>query len=538
MASEHRIAGLRHLQTLLRAGAVGAMADRDLLERFLAGHGDADSSAAFAALVDRHGPMVLRVCRDVLRNQHDAEDASQATFLVLARRGGSIRRADSLASWLFGVARRVATRARADAARRRAIERRGSAMKSSTDREGDAQDLGSELYTELDRLPESYRAPIVLCDLEGLTNEQAAGQLGIPVRTVQRRLAEGRERLRGRLVRHGLSPTAGLLGSSFTVESASELWVEATVRAASELAEGRALAALVSAPVAALTQGVLTMMLMGRLKAVAGGILAVGAVVMALAGAGASLAARRHPEPAAPRIDLEQAAVPLVTMAGPWIKGLVVDEAGKRVPGARVSSYWKLTSRSVTSAADGTFVIANDEPRVANLAFLATADGGARQGIFRFQDLTRLKGPRTLARIVLKPARTVTVSVVDARRTPVEGAVVVLLDMAWPVAEAKTDARGVALLRACRRMDAMDLRVQAKRGLRLLRELPEHAGNTVVASSGTRPTGPRRHAHRPRPGARLGRQARAGRRDRSLDDPQERKAWRSQHLRVRIPDAE
>ena len=302
---------------------------------------------------------------------------SQATFLVLARRAVSIRRVDSLASWLFGVAMRVATRARADAVEGEHSSG-GAAMEASIDGGGDADDRGAELFAELDRLPEKYRAPIVLCHLEGLTNEQAAGQLGIPVRTIQRRLTEGRDRLRERLVRRGLSPTAGLLGAGFAVESVSEVWVEATVRAASGLIAGRTLAALASAPVVTLTQGVLTMMLLGRLKAVAAGILAVGVVVVALAGVGAALAARRQAEPAPAAI--EPAATPPVTGATPWIKGLVVDEAGKPVSVRQVSSYWKLTSRSVTSAADGTFVIANDEPRVANLAFLATADGGAPPG--------------------------------------------------------------------------------------------------------------------------------------------------------------
>ena len=212
MASQHRGSALRHLQTVLSAGAVGGIADGPLLERFVAGRGDADSSAAFAVLVERHGPMVLRVCRDVLGNLHDAEDASQATFLILAQRARSIRRIDSLASWLFGVALRVAAKAKAKDARRRTIERRGGEMRASTGSEKEPRGGWPELYEELNRLPERYRALLVLCHLEGTSNEQAASQLGLPLRTVQRRLAQGRERLRARLVRRGCEPATGLLG--------------------------------------------------------------------------------------------------------------------------------------------------------------------------------------------------------------------------------------------------------------------------------------------------------------------------------------
>jgi len=459
MANEHWGSALRHLHTVLSVGAVGALADGPLLERFLAGCGDADSSAAFAALVERHGPMVLRVCRDILHDLHDAEDASQATFLILAKKSGSIRRVDSLASWLFGVALRVSAKARAEAARRRAIERRGSEMKARSGGEGGREGPWPELYEELDRLPERYRAPIVLCHLEGLTNEQAASHLGLPVRTIQRRLADGRERLRPRLVRRGLEPAVGLFGKGFAAAAVSEVWLEATVRAASGLASGQATAAVASAAVTALMQGVLTMMLIGRLKTIAAG-----ALLVVLFGAGAVIAARRQAEPAteksetrqvAAKIEIDKPVAPPVTRIGPWIKGVVVDLSGKPVGGAQVSSHWTFKPKPVTTKADGTFVIPNDEPRLLNLSFLATADGGVRQGIFRFEDATGPKGPRTLVRIVLKPARVVTVSVVDALGAPVEGAAVLVLDLVVPVAEARTDAHGIATLRAP--VDAMTL---------------------------------------------------------------------------------
>src|SRR4051812_14662859 len=159
---------LNQLDTLSRVGVVGNLSDGQLLQRLVTA-GDAAAQGVFAVLVERHGPMVLGVCRQVLGDPHDAQDAFQATFLVLARRAGAIRKADSAASWLYGVALRVAVRARADAARRRAIERRGAAMKA-TEAEAKAKAGGGappeswpELHEEIARLPAHYREPIVLC---------------------------------------------------------------------------------------------------------------------------------------------------------------------------------------------------------------------------------------------------------------------------------------------------------------------------------------------------------------------------------------
>src|SRR5262249_31242399 len=144
--------------------------DGQLLERFADRRDEAAAEAAFAALVARHGAMVLRVCQHVLGDEHAAQDASQATFLVLARRAGSIARRDSVGSWLHGVALRVAAKARVAAARRRAHERRGGAM--AAERGGAAgEEHWEELHAELGHLPERFRAPLVLCYLEGLTQE-------------------------------------------------------------------------------------------------------------------------------------------------------------------------------------------------------------------------------------------------------------------------------------------------------------------------------------------------------------------------------
>ncbi len=153
--------------------------------------------------------MVLRVCRSILRDEHDAQDAFQATFLVLVRRADAVRRRESAGSWLHGVALRVAAHARAGMARRRRHERCAGELAVTADRsgaEGVSPELAAILHEELGRLPERYRAAFVLCYLEGHTCEAAARRLGWPVGTVKSRLARGRERLRGRLIRRGVVP--------------------------------------------------------------------------------------------------------------------------------------------------------------------------------------------------------------------------------------------------------------------------------------------------------------------------------------------
>ena len=211
MASRHRRGGLlQDVRTLFDTGTTGGLTDGELLGRLADGPARDDAAGpAFAALMDRHGPMVLRVCRSILRDEHDAQDAFQATFLVLVRRADAVRRQESVGSWLHGVALRVAAHARAGMARRRRHERCAGELAVTADRsgaEGVSPELAAILQEELGRLPERYRAAFVLCYLEGHTCEAAAARLGWPVGTVKSRLARGRERLRGRLIRRGLVP--------------------------------------------------------------------------------------------------------------------------------------------------------------------------------------------------------------------------------------------------------------------------------------------------------------------------------------------
>jgi RNA polymerase sigma factor (sigma-70 family) len=286
MAKARYGTALRHIRTLFNVGTFGGLTDGQLLERFTACTGEA-AELAFAALVERHGPMVLRVCRSVLREPHDAQDAFQATFLVLVRKAGSIRNRDSLASWLHGVACRTAACANTTAARRRRHERRAAERVMTSVDDGERDDLAPVLHEELDRLPEKYRAPIVLCHLEGLTHEQTAQRLRWPVGTVRSRLARGREQLRGRLIRRGLALSVGLWEGWLSAETARAAFpaalAGATAEAAVRCASGRLVTpGVVSASVALLAEGAMNAMFVAKLKfaVLACGLIATGAVVV------------------------------------------------------------------------------------------------------------------------------------------------------------------------------------------------------------------------------------------------------------------
>ena len=314
MARVSSSAALKQVVALFQLGSASGLPDGPLLDRFLNGGPD-EAEVAFAVLVERHGPMVMQVCRRILGDRHDAEDAAQAAFLVLARQARSIRRMDSVASWLYGVAARVAARARRDAERHRVRERR-SVEAAMAIRRAAVDDPGAlhELYEELDRLPERFRLPILLCHLEGLTYEQAAQQLGCPIRTVQSRLARARKRLRDRLTRRGVSPAVAVLNPDAASAFLSESWKQATVQAAVRYATGGAQAAFVSATVVALAEGALRAMILHNLMKWAAFLSLIG---LAASGAGIAIFARSTPA----RAERPNPGVPddnrfRVTMAG------------------------------------------------------------------------------------------------------------------------------------------------------------------------------------------------------------------------------
>jgi RNA polymerase sigma factor (sigma-70 family) len=260
----------------VRAASADRQADARLLKQFVAS-GD---EAAFAALVECYGPMVLGVCRRLLRDRHDAEDAFQATFLLLVRKAGSLRRPALLGNWLYGVAYRTALKARASRARR---AKEGCLAEVATVVPDNLvwRDLRPILDDAINELPSRYRVPVVLCYLQGLTQAQAAREIGCPEGTVATRLARARQRLRRRLAKHGLGVTAGAVGvGSQTSARLSALLLVSTVRIATAVRVGQTLeTAGVPARVAALTKGVSKAMFLAKMRFVLGTVIVLTAIV-------------------------------------------------------------------------------------------------------------------------------------------------------------------------------------------------------------------------------------------------------------------
>jgi RNA polymerase sigma factor (sigma-70 family) len=379
MATTQAGAILGHIRKLVAAPYAVTVADRELLHQFAT----QGSEAAFEELVRRHGAMVLWVCRRQLHHQQDAEDVFQATFLTLARKAGSIRKQESVGCWLHGVAHRLALRAETAAARRRAHERR-VADRPAPDpvAEISLREAEAMLDEELTRLPEKYRAPLLLCYLESATRDEAAQQLGWSVATLKRRLERGRELLRHRLVRRGLTLSSALLATTLSQGSA-QATVPAGLAAATVYAAGKGMATgPISSEVVALVEGYTKTLLVAQLKSIGALLLALslcfaGASVLAhrafadkVVGAPPSSPAMRPavaaPAPAAPS---QQAADTLT------VCGQVLDPEGKPIAGAKLY-LWTNTVKSkadllvrATTGEDGRF------------QFTATQQDVARAGV-------------------------------------------------------------------------------------------------------------------------------------------------------------
>ncbi|APW59121.1 sigma-70 family RNA polymerase sigma factor [Paludisphaera borealis] len=310
------------LGDLLHTGSFTALSDGQLLERFATRAREA-GEPAFAALVARHGPLVWRTCQAVLRDDHDARDAFQATFLVLVRRAGSLWVSESIGPWLHRVAFRTAVHAKRDKNRRRAVERQAAERTPAWTVPSISDDLSLAIHQEVERLPDRHRIPLVLCDLEGRSYEEAARHLGCPVGTVKSRLARGRAHLQDRLIRRGITPSSAqqtliMIGAPTSVSLPPAL-LESTVRAAAAFAVGPLQAACgLSALSITLAEGVLKVMLFSRLKMDA----AVLATIIGLSTLGwlAHAAPDDSPRPApAPRNVEKNTSAPTVDLQGNWI---------------------------------------------------------------------------------------------------------------------------------------------------------------------------------------------------------------------------
>jgi RNA polymerase sigma factor (sigma-70 family) len=281
---------LGQIHRLWDLGTFAGLTDAQLLARF-ADRSEDDADIAFEALVERHGPMVFRVCRGVLRDEHAAEDAFQATFLVLAKKARSLWVKDSLASWLHGVAHRVASRARSDAARRcrhelRLAEARGPALEMMPDHP--RPEAWAILSEEIAQLPETYRAPVVLCYLEAMSYQAAAASLGVTEDTVRGRLARARERLRKSLARRGVEVPAIVAAAQPAIPAVviRPGLAQATARAAVGLSAGGAASLeVISLSAISLCERTCRTMMLTKLKAAAAalvlGVITAGAIVSA-----------------------------------------------------------------------------------------------------------------------------------------------------------------------------------------------------------------------------------------------------------------
>jgi RNA polymerase sigma factor (sigma-70 family) len=375
---------LGHIVELVADAANRHRTDRDLLERFVTGQ----DQTAFAVLVARYGPLVLGVGRRVLGDAHEAEDVFQATFLILARKAAAVRWQESVRNWLYQVASRVAREARARRARRQRHERAAAALpRADGESELTWQEVRGVLDEELSRLPEKYRAPLVLCYLQGKTRDEAAEQLGWVVGAVKKRLEVGRNLLRQRLIRRGLRLSAALLATllakNLTPAAVPALALVAAVRAGVAFAAGQT--GSVPAPALSLAQGVLSTMFVSKLKFGAA-VLAL-ALIAAATGTGllfratmtaAPLDPSRPPTPKG-AVEPGQVAVSkpdkngLVTMLRPLVTRLAPGDP------LRIALHWATENGPIERDPPGGNLLRDDT--LNSMTFTVTVPGGKRHAL-------------------------------------------------------------------------------------------------------------------------------------------------------------
>ncbi len=360
MATRHAAMLLQHIRRLVPERSTGQRTDRELLQRFTRQR----EEAAFAQLVQRHGPMVLRVCQRILHQAQDAEDVFQATFLVLSRKAAVLPWQESVASWLYQVAYRLALKARTAAARRCTHESRvGERPAADPLAEITLREAQALLDEELSRLPEKYQAPLVLCYLESRTQEEAAKQLGCSLRTLRRRLERGRELLHIRLGRRGLTLAAVFSTTLLAPSALPAVLVDSTIQAVSLLAAGKT--GVLSAQVAALAEGMFVSKLkVGAALLLGFSVLVAGAGVVAHQAFSANQRIRQPEEASRPAAKDKGQPIPVLEKHAP------TDRYGDPLPPGAVvrlgTLRWRAGSEvdSLTYTSDGKTLVAVLKPGV------------------------------------------------------------------------------------------------------------------------------------------------------------------------------
>jgi len=462
---------MRQLESLFEGGSLAGLTDRQLLERYAAdGRGPA-GEAAFAALVARHGPMVLSVCRQLLGDRHHAEDAFQAVFLVLAQKARSIREPDLLGNWLYGVAIRTARCAKQQIARRRRREEGdtmsgpGAGLCVPAEPTAPPADLpaidheqAEAIHGAIDRLPRAFRSAVVLCYFEGLTLDEAAKRLRCPAGTLGSRLARAREKLRISLVRRGVALPAAALTAVLAPRSASAsirpLLCDSTTRAAIQFAARHAAGGALSAPAAALAREVLRTMLLSKIKLTALSFLLLASVATGGGWVARSLAMKAEPmqTAAAPAAKVAPPATdpprPTVKPADPsqarmTVAGRVLDPNGKPVDGAVVDVVarprmpWVGASDEIDqhtllsqgqSGDDGRYRL--DAPRTASTRVFEVIALAAAPGYGLGWAQLNPDAEQPVADLKLQPEQPLRVRLVDVTGAPAHGVQVRVLGIA------------------------------------------------------------------------------------------------------------
>jgi RNA polymerase sigma factor (sigma-70 family) len=527
---------LTHLRNLVDHEPLSAMNDGLLMEAFSTRH----EEAAFAALLRRHGPMVLSVARRVLHNEHDAEDVFQATFLILARNARSIRRQESVSSWLHGVALRLAMKVRSQKMSRQTREKQAAGMRrQSPDLEAAWRDLQEVLDRALQKLPAKYRTVLLLCYLEGRTQEEVAKQLRCPLGTVRSRLARGRELLRERLARQGLAPSLGALATLLATNSASEavatILQQQTVKAAALYGAGKAATGLVSNEVVTLVSAGVRALACMKVK-LAGLILLASA--LCVGGTGALAYSRVARSAASPETKLVWSAggeQPLPLSVRPAIRrradtaseqspdeekrriavtGQVVDEKGNPVIGADVAALGVPTGKERggnLSGPEGRLLVQTKTG--ADGRFEVSLAGNTRTR-FRYVDLVAgfqghglgsqrigLELDRPEVAVKLPSEQVIHGRLLDLQGRPTAGVRISLAGMGrcelgmapdvqfwdppkpfapWPEA-VTTDEQGRFVVRGLNRETGVTLQIQDDRFARTILQIPQQAKDAEVS---------------------------------------------------------